>query len=144
MTFEATIDARGRRACYVDGLRVPEDVYDTLHPSKLFPRETGWTVEEALAVVEGLRASVPKRVHKGPYFALAINDAHPLKSEALACHPKQIAAIRARNRKHGLDIPYDRHGRPVFTDAGQRRKLMKIESEAMGTRIVQQNSYTGY
>lgn len=74
---------------------------------------------------------------KGPHFALAINDAHPLRSEALACHPKQIAAVRARNAKHGLNIPYDRHGRPVFTDAGQRRKLMKIEG------VRQQNSYYG-
>ena len=137
MTFETTIGPDGRQAYYVDGYRVPADVYDTLHPSKLFPRETGWTVEEALAVVEGLKKSVVPVEHKGPYFALAINDAHPLRSEALACHPKQIAAIRARNKKHGLDIPYDKHGRPVFTDAGQRRKLMKIEG------VRQQNSYYG-
>ena len=139
MTFETTIAANGGTVYFVDGYRVPADVYDTLYPSKLFPRETGWTVEEAMAVLDGLKKSVPPPPpHRGPYFALAINDAHPLRSDALAVHPKQIEAVKKRNAKHGLNVRYDRRGRPVFTDAAQRRKLMKIEG------VRQQNSAYGH
>ncbi len=51
----------------------------------------------------------------------------PMKSDALAVHPKQIKAVRERNKKHGLHIEYARDGRPILQDRGQRRDLMKIE-----------------
>lgn len=72
-----------------------------------------------------------------PMFATAINDAKPLRSDAMAVHPKQIPQVMARNKRHGLNVEYDRHGRPVLRDSGQRKKLMKIEG------LKQQNSYYG-
>jgi hypothetical protein len=143
VTFEAVIDADGNRHCFADGCYVPEAVYDTLHPSKLFPVETGMTEAEALAVVERVKANAPKPVRKGPYFHTAIESARPLKSDALAVHTSQIPEVMARNAKHGLHIRYDRSGRPCFTDGSQRKKLMRIESEVMGVKIVKRNSYDG-
>lgn len=83
------------------------------------------------------RAAIPEK--KGvPMFATAISAANPLKSDALAVHPEQIPEAVARNKKHGLTgLAYDRQGRPVFTDSGQRKKLMKIEN------VRQRNSYYG-
>lgn len=73
-----------------------------------------------------------------PMFATAINDANPLRSDALAVHPDQIPAAVERNKRHGLTgMAYDRQGRPVFTDRGQRKKLMKIEG------VHDRNSYYG-
>ena len=52
----------------------------------------------------------------------------PIYSDALAVHPKQIEAAKARNKKHGLNIEYDpKDGRAILPDNGARRKLMKIE-----------------
>ena len=139
MIFETTVTPEGSRLCYVDGYPVPEEVYDGLLPSRLFPNPAAMPREKAEEALESIKAATPPpEPHKGPYFNLAIDGAHPLKSDALAVHPKQIAAVKERNKRHGLSIDYDRHGRPVFTDAGQRKKLMKIEG------VRQMNSYTGY
>lgn len=142
MIFKTTVTPEGTRLCFVDGYPVPEEVYESLFPEFIFgpPRDPNLMPrEEAERVFKEIKAATPpKPQHKGPYFNLAIDGAHPLKSDALAVHPKQIAAVKERNRKRGLNIDYDRHGRPVFTDAGQRRKLMKIEG------VRQQNSYFGY
>ena len=138
MVFTASADPDGNTAYFVDGYEVPQSVYDTLFPSKLFPSDTGLSLAEAEAALAKIVAETPApEPHKGPYFNLAIDGAHPLKSEALAVHSKQIPAVMARNKKHGLNIRYDRMGRPVFTDAGQRRALMKIEGAK------QMNSYYG-
>jgi len=112
----------------IDGIEVPQVVYDTLLPSKLFPIDTGMSLQEAMDRLDYLKGIAPPLPdHKGPYFALAIDGAHPVRSDALAVHSKQIPQVVARNKRHGLSIEYDKIGRPVFTDAGQRRKLMKIE-----------------
>lgn len=63
--------------------------------------------------------------------------AWPWVSDSLAVHSKQIGQVKERNARHGLNIEYDRKGRPVCTDAGQRKKLMKLEG------VRQQNSYYG-
>ncbi len=63
--------------------------------------------------------------------------AWPIRSDAMAVHSKQIPAVLARNKRHGLNIPYDRMGRPILADAGQRRALMKLEG------VRQMNSYYG-
>lgn len=89
-------------------------------------------------------AALPEGTGAGVVFSNAITNSKPMKSDSLAIHSKQRAAVMARNAKRGLVIPYDKHGRPVFTDAGQRKSLMKIESEAMQVKIVKQNSYDGY
>jgi len=61
----------------------------------------------------------------------------PIRSEAMACHTSQIPDMMARNKKHGLSIPYDRLGRPILNDAGQRKALMKVEG------VKDLNSYYG-
>lgn len=61
----------------------------------------------------------------------------PIRSEAMAVHRKQIPEVLARNKKHGLSIPYDRTGRPILADAGQRKALMKVE------RYIDRNSFYG-
>lgn len=75
---------------------------------------------------------------KVPMCATAISTAKPLKSDALAIHSSQREKIMARNKRHGINVEYDRQGRPVFTDAGQRKKLCKLEG------VRQLNSYYGY
>lgn len=138
MTFETTTSAEGERTCYVDGYGVPPNVFDTLLPSLMFPVKTGLTEVQALAILRRIKDETPKpETYKGPMFGTAITGAKPLKSDALACHTSQIPAIVARNKKHGINVRYDRAGRPVFTDAGQRRALMKLE------KVRQQNSYYG-
>ncbi len=82
-------------------------------------------------------AALPEGTGEGVAISTAYQNAKPWKSQALAVHRKQIPAVMARNAKHGLHIPYDRLGRPVCTDAGQRRKLMQIE------KVVQMNSFYG-
>ena len=52
-----------------------------------------------------------------------------IDSESLAVHPDQIPEVLERNRRHGLHIEYDRHGRPKIADSGQRRDLVRIEAE---------------
>lgn len=74
-----------------------------------------------------------------PGMTMAIRDAKPCKSNALAVHPTQIEQARARNKRHGINVDYEAHsGRPIFTDSGQRRKLMKLEG------VRDRNSYFGY
>lgn len=70
-------------------------------------------------------------------FATSVRDAKPWVSDALGVNPKQIEAVKERNRKHGLNIAYTPDGRPICTDSGQRKKLMKLH----GVRQV--NSYYG-
>jgi hypothetical protein len=51
----------------------------------------------------------------------------PMKSLALGCHPNQVEEITARNRKHGVNVSYDRFGRALIPDRGERKKLLKLE-----------------
>lgn len=62
---------------------------------------------------------------------------YPLRSDAMAVHSKQIPAVMERNKRHGLNVQYDRVGRPILENNEQRKKLMKIEG------LKQQNSYYG-
>lgn len=138
MTFETTTNAEGKMEYYIDGFFVTKPIFDTLLPSKLFPVKTCFTEEQALGILQRIKDETPPvETYKGPMFGTAISGAKPLKSNALAVHPKQIAAVLARNKKHGINVRYDRRGRPVFTDAGQRKKLMKLEG------VRQLNSYYG-
>jgi uncharacterized FAD-dependent dehydrogenase len=83
-------------------------------------------------------AALPSGTGEGVMFADSITNAKPLRSDALAIHSKQREAIMARNAKHGINIHYDRAGRPVFTDKGQRKALMKLE------KVRSMNSFDGY
>ncbi len=52
----------------------------------------------------------------------------PIESDALAVHPRQIAAVMERNRQRGLNIQYNpKDGRPILTSREERRKLMAVE-----------------
>jgi hypothetical protein len=51
----------------------------------------------------------------------------PIHSEALAVHPRQIKDVLARNAKYGLNVEYDKKGRPILRDRKQRQRLLQIE-----------------
>ena len=138
MTFDCVLTKDGRH-CFVDGYPVREVVYDTLFPSKLFPIDTGMTLEEAETELLSVKAATKPPEDNGfIHHQPAIRGDKPLRSDALAVHTKQIPAVLARNAKHGINIKYDRVGRPVFTSAGERKALMKLE------KVRSMNSFDGY
>lgn len=51
----------------------------------------------------------------------------PLVSLGMGVHPDQIAEATARNKAHGVNVQYRRDGRAVIPDAGERKKLMKLD-----------------
>lgn len=52
----------------------------------------------------------------------------PMKSEALAVHPNQVAEANERNRKAGVSVTYEPGtGLAVIPSPHERRKLMKLE-----------------
>ncbi len=52
----------------------------------------------------------------------------PMVSQALAVHPKQVAAANARNKKHGVHVQYDQRGIAHIPDRGARRDLNRLEA----------------
>lgn len=138
MTFNC-IATETETVYFIDGYEVPQEVYDAFRPSKMFPTDNGMSLADAEKELAAIKACAePREENRGPCFATAIDSAHPIRSDALAVHPKQIKQVLARNKRHGLTIPYDREGRPVFTDPNQRKKLCKIEG------VRDKNSYYGY
>ena len=59
----------------------------------------------------------------------------PMKCEALACHPTQVAAFNERNKNHGINVEYDRKGFAIIPDQAAYRRLMKAE------KVHQNNCY---
>lgn len=113
----------------------------TIRDKKRLDEAGEWVVEKEY-LIDGqvvseaeFEVAFPEQVGT-PMFGSS-SSAWPLRSDALAVHTKQIPAVIARNAKHGLHIPYDRAGRPILADQGQRKALMKIEG------VKQQNSYYG-
>lgn len=52
----------------------------------------------------------------------------PMTSDALAVHPEQIPAVRARNRRHGVrGVEYNAKGQAILADRAARRDLMALE-----------------
>ena len=52
----------------------------------------------------------------------------PMRSDALACHPKQAAAITERNKRHGVTgVHYEKDGTCVIADRGARKALLALE-----------------
>lgn len=100
-------ESNGNRRFYVDGKEVTQAEHDRLTVSK---------IEDLLAEpIELLPGQTPK--------------CWPMKSDALAVHPKQIPEAMARNKRRGLHVDYDpRDGRAILNDRGQRRDLMRIEN----------------
>lgn len=62
----------------------------------------------------------------------------PIRSKALAVHPKQVKAANVRNKQHGINVQYEANGTAVIPDRGERRKLLKLEG------MHDNNSFTGY
>lgn len=52
----------------------------------------------------------------------------PMKSDALAVHPSQVAAANARNARHGVNVRYEPHaGLAIIPSEREKKKLMKLE-----------------
>ncbi len=95
-----------------------------------------WTSKGPIYEIEGKRVTEkefdevfrPKPLDHAPMLGGNTTVCWPQKSDAMACHPSQIPAIMARNKKHGLHVEYNAaDGRPILKDRGQRRDLMKLE-----------------
>lgn len=117
----------------------------TIRDKKRVGDDGEWVVEKEYLIdgkvvsEDDFRAAFPEREdHRAVMFATAYSLTRPLASDALAVHPKQIEEARARDKRHGVSVDYDRHGRPLFTCAAQRRKYMQMR------KVRQLNSYYGY
>ena len=49
----------------------------------------------------------------------------PIYSESAAVHPSQIAEAIEFNKQRGCPTDFDQHGRPVWRDAGHKRKFLR-------------------
>jgi hypothetical protein len=60
----------------------------------------------------------------------------PLKSEAVAVHPSQVAEMNEYNRSHGVNVTYDpKWGTAIIPDRGAYKKFQKLH------KIHERNSY---
>jgi hypothetical protein len=51
----------------------------------------------------------------------------PLVSTAMGVHPDQIPEAQTRAKRHGINVTYGRDGNVTIPDAGERKKLMKLD-----------------
>jgi hypothetical protein len=52
----------------------------------------------------------------------------PMKNEALAVHPRQVEAMNARNKRHGINVQYEpKWGMAIIPDEGEYKKLRRLE-----------------
>lgn len=79
-----------------------------------------------------------RRVKAGDRLLVSNLSGWPMRSEALAVHPKQVAEANARNRRHGVNVTYDAEGFAIIPDRNERRKLLRLEG------MHDKNSFTGY
>lgn len=52
--------------------------------------------------------------------------AWPIRSDALAVHPKQIKEAMEFDRKNGVPTDYDKYGRPELRDRKHRKRYMML------------------
>jgi hypothetical protein len=104
MKLTMTVSNTGRKHFFIDGEEVTEQAYYAASPDRF---------DELLAAAQAPGGHLPS--------------CWPMKSDALAVHPKQIRAAMARNARYGVNVEYARDGRPILQDRGQRRELMKLE-----------------
>jgi len=53
----------------------------------------------------------------------------PLKSEALAVHPSQVAEMNERNRRNGVNVEYcPKWGTAIIPDEGAYKRLRRLEN----------------
>ncbi len=104
MKARITYANNGARRFEIEGQEVTEEEFYAATPAR---------------GVEMLSEGKPPRGHTA--------GAWPMLSDALAVHPNQIDAARARNRHHGVLVDYAPDGRAILPDRGARRDLMKLE-----------------
>lgn len=52
----------------------------------------------------------------------------PMKCEALAVHPRQVEAMNARNKRHGINVQYEpKWGMAIIPDEREYKKLRRLE-----------------
>jgi hypothetical protein len=78
------------------------------------------------------------RIKAGDKLLVSNLSGWPMRSEALAVHPAQVAEANARNKRHGISVTYDAEGFAHIPDRNERRKLLKLEA------LHDKNSFTGY
>ena len=95
----------GRKRFFVGDNEVsPEEYAATVHP---------WKIKDLLAEGRAPGGTQPR--------------GWPLTSVALAVQPDQIAEATARNKRHGCRVGYTPEGKAVIPDAGEYRRLRKLE-----------------
>ena len=67
----------------------------------------------------------PPVEHGGRLLEAKACDAWPMRSDALAVHPNQIEAAKARDAAHGIQTDYDHMGRPILRDRDHRRRMLR-------------------
>ena len=92
----------GTRSFYIGDREVSEAAYHKRFPSKLKLGEA-----------------------EAPFVACA--SCWPMTSEALSCTENQVAAMNARNARHGIATRYDRTGLAHVPTRGDRAKLLRLE-----------------
>lgn len=61
----------------------------------------------------------------------------PLKCEAMAVHPSQVAEMTAHNKLHGVNVTYDpKWGTAIIPDRGEYKKFQKLYG------VHERNSYS--
>lgn len=96
---------RGTKRFYIDGKEVSAEEYArTVHP---------WKIADLLA--------------SGRAPGGTQTTGWPLESVGLAVSPRQVAEANARNKQHGINTRYKPDGTAVVPDAGDYKRLRKIE-----------------
>ncbi len=107
MTFvrrKERVDGRLVEVCRIDGRKVPLNTYLS-----------------EMAKAQARHAPAPK-VKKGQLKKVG---GWPMKSIALAVHPKQVKEAIESARKRGVPTDFTSDGRPVFTDRAHYNAYMR-------------------
>lgn len=106
MELRTSLDSCGNTVYWIDGRKVSQQEY-----------------EEAFK-------SLPSRLEdllNGNSPMLAQGSGWPMRSIALAVHPKQVEKANERNRRLGLASYYEKDGTCVIPTSRERAKLIKAE-----------------
>ncbi len=89
-------------------------------------------VDDVEVTEEEFHATFPTRIEdilaSGLLGHSATKTCWPMRSRALAVHPKQVDQANARNRRHGLASYYEKDGTAVLPTREERKKLNKLDA----------------